>query len=167
MRRLVLSVLSLAVLAACQPATTELTEERRAAIVEELTQAFDAYADVVRQLDHDALMVRFTSETDDVAWAHQGVVTRSWTDIAEVVRQNWAMFASVESFAWRDLHLQALAADIAVVTTMFDFVATDTAGAPIALNGTFSTVWLQTDGEWKIVNSAETYPPAEAAPQGN
>jgi hypothetical protein len=143
-------------LAACQPATTELTEERRAAIVEELTQAFDAYADVVRQLDHDALMVRFTPQTDHVAWAHQGAVTRSWTDIAEVVGQNWAMFASVESFAWGDLHVQALASNIAVVATTFDFAASDTTGAPVALNGTFSTVWLQTDSEWKIVNSAET-----------
>ena len=88
------------------------------------------------------------------------------TDFSETSRQTWSMFAEVESFAWGDLHIQVLAPNIAVVTTTFDFAATDTTGGPIALTGTFSTVWLRTDGEWKIVNSAETYPPTEAAPEG-
>ncbi len=68
------------------------------------------------------------------------------------------MYARVESFEWGDLHIQALAPHVAVVTTTFDFAATDTTGAPIAVNGTSSTVWLQADGEWKIVNTAETFP---------
>jgi hypothetical protein len=38
MRRLTLSVLSLAFLAACQPTTAELTEEQKAAITDSVTQ---------------------------------------------------------------------------------------------------------------------------------
>ena len=60
-----------------------------------------------------------------------------------------------------DLHIQALAPNVAAVTTTFSFAASDTAGAPVAVNGTFSTVWVQTDGEWKIVNLAETFPAQE------
>ena len=160
MRRLVLAVLTLAFLTACQPATTELTDEQKAGIAQDLTQAFDAYATAVRQLDQDAVL-GFFQQSDDFALAEYGEITRSWTALAEGLRQSWPMYASVESFAWGDLHIQVLTSQIAVVTTTFDFAASDTAGAPIAVNGTFSSVWLQADGEWKIVNLAETFPAPE------
>ncbi len=162
MPRLVLGVLSLAFLAACQPATTELTEERRAAIAEELTQAFDGYAAAVRQLDQDGVL-SFFQQSEDVAFAEYGAITLSWSALAEFVRQNWPMYASVENFQWGDLHIQALAPHIAAVTTTFDFAASDTTGAAIAVSGTFSTVWVQTAGEWKIVNLAETFPTPETS----
>jgi len=163
MRRMILPLMLVAV--ACQPTTMELTEERRAAVVEELTQVFSDYAEVVRQLDQDALM-GFFHQSDDIAWAVNGTITRSWTEISEAARRNWSAFANTESFAWGELHVQVLASNIAVVTTTFDFAATGTTGDPIAATGTFSTVWLHTDGGWKIVNSAETYPPGDAGPYG-
>ncbi len=162
MRRLVLGVLSLAFLAACQPATTELTEERRAAIEEELTQAFDGYAAVIRQLDQDGVL-SFFQQSEDIAFAEYGAITRSWSALAELVRQSWPMYASVENFQWGDLHIQALTPHVAAVTTTFDFAASDTTGAPVAASGTFSAVWVQTDGEWKIVNLAETFPTPETS----
>jgi len=165
MCRLGLAVLPLAFLAACQPATTELTEERRAAVAEELAQSFDAYATAVRQLDLDAVLGLF-QQSDDFALAESGEITRSWTAFAQVVRESWPMYASVDSFAWGELHIQVLASNIAVVTTTFDFAASDTTGAPIVMNGTESTVWVQTDGEWKIVNVSETFPTPEPSTEG-
>ncbi len=44
------------------------------------------------------------------------------------------------------------------------FAASDTTGAPLALIGSFTIVWLRTDGQWKVVNSAETYPLIACSP---
>ena len=163
MRRLALTVLSLAFLVACQPGATELTDEQRSAIGDALTRAFDDYAVAVRQLDQEAVL-GFFQQSDDLAVAEFGEVTLSWTSLAEQVRESWPMYASVESFEWGDLHIQALAPHIAVANTTFDFAAADTAGAPIAVKGTFSTVWVETGGVWKIVSLAETFPAPEISP---
>ena len=161
MHRMILPLMLL-VAVGCQPATMELTEEQKATIVEELTQAFDDYAVVVRQLDQDGVM-GFFQQSADIAFAEYGAITLSWSALAETVRQGWPMYASVESFEWGDLHIQALAPNVAAVTTTFAFAASDTTGAPISVSGTFSTVWVQTDGEWKIVNLAETFPAPETS----
>jgi hypothetical protein len=130
MRRLALAALSVALVAACQPATTDLTEEQKTAIAEELSQKFDAYGAAVRQLDPDAVL-GFFQESDELAFAEFGEVVLSWSTLAEQVRESWPQYASVESFEWGDLHIQALAAHVAAVTTTFDFQASDTTGAPI------------------------------------
>ena len=119
----------------------------------------------MRRIDTDGLL-GFFQQSEDLAWAHDGVITQSWADFSEAARQSWSGFGEVDSFAWGDLHIQVLARDAAVVTTTFDFAATDTAGAPIALTGAFTTVWLDTELGWKIVNSAESYTPPEPAPEG-
>jgi ketosteroid isomerase-like protein len=162
MRRLALAVLSSVVLAACQPVSTELTEERRSAIEEDIARAFDDYAIAVRQLDQEAVL-GFFQQSDDLAFAEFGEVVLSWSTLAERVRESWPMYASVESFGWGDLHIQALAPHIAVANTTFDFAAADTAGAPISVKGTFTTVWVDTDGAWKIVSLAETFPAPETS----
>ena len=67
MRRLALAALSLAFLVtACQPARTELTEEQKAAIEEEVRQTVDDMGDAYSALDFD----RFRSFlADDLRWA--------------------------------------------------------------------------------------------------
>ena len=53
MRRLALTVLSLAFLAACQPATTELTEEQKAEIAAEVNAINAGFWDAWRATDFD------------------------------------------------------------------------------------------------------------------
>ena len=165
MRRVILPLMLLVL--ACRPptveVTVELTDADRAAIADELTQTFADYAAVVRQLDHDALM-GFFQQSDDLVWVHDGTIARSWTGTKEAHEPSWAALERVDTFQWGDLHVQALASNVAVVTTTFDFAASDTTGAPLALNGSFLTVWVHTDGGWKVVASAETYPPTTSTP---
>ena len=67
MRRLTLAALSLAFLVtACQPATTELTEEQEAAIEEEVRQTLDDMGDAGSALDFDRLR---SFLADDIRWA--------------------------------------------------------------------------------------------------
>jgi len=165
MPRLVRAVLPLAFLAACQPATTELTEQRKAEIADQISQVLNDYAGFVRQRDQDGVMGLYEQSTD-LAFAAYGEITLSWDAMADVVRQSWQRFVSVESMEWGDLHIQVLAPNVAAVTTTFDYAATDTAGAAFTLSGTFSMVWLQSEGEWKIINVAETFPPPVTANEG-
>ncbi len=162
MRRLTLTAAALALLGACQSPPSELTDEQRAAIAEELAQQFDAYAGVVRQLDQDGVM-SFFQQGQDVTYAKHGEITRSWSSLAELVRNGWPAYAEVERFEWGELHVQVLAPNVAAVTATFDFAASDTAGSPVSVAGTFSTVWLEVGGAWKIVNLAQTFPVAEVA----
>ena len=165
MRRVILPLMLLPV--ACRPPAVEvtvgLTDADKAAVADELTQTFADYADVVRQLDHDALM-GFFQQSDDLVWVHDGTVARSWMGTKEAHEPSWAALERVNNFQWGDLHVQALASNVAVVTTTFEFAASDTTGAPLALNGSFLTVWVHTDGGWKVVASAETYPLTTSTP---
>ncbi len=69
------------------------------------------------------------------------------------------------TFAWGDLTVDVLAPTVALVTTTFDFSGTDSAGEVYGVAGTWTGVSVLLDGEWKIVNVAETFPPAETSPE--
>jgi ketosteroid isomerase-like protein len=164
MRRMILPLM-LFVFAGCQPTTTELTEEQKAAIAEELTQAYDSYGAAVRQLSQDGVL-GFFQQSEDLTFAEYGTVYRSWSALADLVHQSWPLYASVQNFQWGDLHIQVLAPTVAAVTTTFEFAASDTTGAPVTVSGTASYVWLHTDGGWKIVSGAETFPSPETPNEG-
>jgi uncharacterized protein (TIGR02246 family) len=163
MHRLVLSVLSLAFLAACQPATTELTEEQKAAIVDEITRLCDESLNSIRQLDQAGWLAYFR-DSEDVTYAEGGEVFRGRSALAEHLRTVWAPFAGFEG-DWGELNIQVLAPTVAVVTSRFDFTGVDTAGNETQFYGTWTGVWVEQDGEWKMVNAAETFPAAEASPE--
>jgi len=154
MRGMILPLM-LVTAAACQPTSIELTEEQKATISEELTQAYDGYGGAVRQLNQDGVL-SFFQQSEDITFAEAGAVYRSWSTVAELVHQSWPLYASVQNFQWGDLHIQVLAPNIAVVATTFDLAASYTTGDPVAVSGTASHVWLKTDGSWKIVSGAET-----------
>jgi hypothetical protein len=62
MRRFVLATFALTVLAACQTATTELTEVQRGEIAAEVTMRLDQLWDELKQPDFDRLVTFFHSE---------------------------------------------------------------------------------------------------------
>ena len=162
MRRVVLPLMLMAL--GCRPATQEFTEEQKTAVAQEVAHAYDAYAAAVRTLDADACL-RLFQQGDDLTFAENGAVTRSWSGVADVVRRTWPLFASVTSFNWGKLNTQVLTRDVAVVTATFDFAGTDTTGAAVEFHGLATHVWLNTDGGWKIVNGTETYPRPESGAQ--
>jgi hypothetical protein len=71
MRRFVLTASALTVLAACQPATTELTEEMKAEIAAEVEQRVAEYADAIQLRDIDD-MLEFWADVDGFVMAADG-----------------------------------------------------------------------------------------------
>jgi len=163
MRRLTFAVLSLAFLAACRPATTELTEEQKAAIVDEVTRLRDESLVSIRQLDQAGWLAYF-QDSEDVTYAESGMVFRGRSALAEHLRTVWAPIARFAG-DWGELNFQVLAPTVAVVTSISDFTGIDTAGNETQFYGTWTGVWVEKDGEWKMVNAAETFPAAEASPE--
>ncbi|UCG89136.1 MAG: nuclear transport factor 2 family protein [Gemmatimonadota bacterium] len=164
MRRLALAVLSLAFLAACQPTTMELTEEQKAEIAEELTRLYGESVLSLNQLDQEGWLAYFQN-SEDLTIAAEGGFCKSYSAFAETLRTHWTPLARGE-MNWGDLNIQVLAPNVAVVTSVFDYAAIDTAGATAVYSGTWTAVWVEQDGNWKMVNVAETFPPAETSPEG-
>ena len=155
MRRLTLSVLSLAFLAACQPAVTELTEEQKAEIADELTQVMDGIGASFRELDVERFLTYF-QKGDELTFVQDGIVTRSWDGFADLKRAAWAGFASVERIEY-DLQTQVLAGNAGVITMTFTNGATATTGDAVEGRGIFTAVCSELDGEWKIVYGVEYF----------
>ena len=64
MPRLALAAVSLAFLAACQPATTELTEEQKAEIAAEVASVMDEFLDAWREADYDRALSFFSNDPE-------------------------------------------------------------------------------------------------------
>jgi uncharacterized protein (TIGR02246 family) len=158
MRRLRLAAVPLALFAcACQSSTIALTDAHRTSIEDALRSTYVEVAASVAALDADRFLSFFT-DTEEFAFAEFGKITRSRSAFADTTRAHWAALAEVEAFAWGDLHIQVLAPTAAVVTTTFDFTASDTSGNRFVTRPTWTAVWVEEDGEWKMVNVAETFP---------
>ncbi|NIM49961.1 MAG: DUF3225 domain-containing protein [Gemmatimonadales bacterium] len=158
MRRMILPLMLL-VAAACQPATTELTEEQRAAIADTVRQLADTFFEDFRALDFDRAMAPWASE---LVWAENGVLGANRDSLDTVWRGMFASIQEVTSGDWGEVHVKVLGPDAAVFSATFDWAGVDTSGAQIGTAGVWTTVWLRTDEGWKIVHGHESFPPGES-----
>ena len=162
MRRFALAALSLAFLAtACQPATTELTEEQKAEIAAEVSAINAEWWDLWRAADIDRGMSYFY-DSPDLVFAMEGALTHGYADLDAIVRTEMASVASQE-IKFIDSETTVLAPDAVCITEAATFTATDTAGVTTP-EATFAitTIWMRRGGEWKIHMSHESMPSPEA-----
>jgi len=152
MRRLVFAAVALVFLTpACQPATTELTEEQKAEIaatVDSLTNEWWAAWEVF-DLEQG---LSFIHDGPEMTWASDGY--RTVYSVAEG-RDVWG--AGIAGLQRQDLEVTnsrtvVLAPDIVWTLREFDYVVVDTAGNTVA-EGQFkeTAVWVKQNGEWKVM----------------
>ncbi len=150
---------AVALLSACQPAA--LTDAQRVAIEGEIEQLYTEQAAILNAVDVEGWLAQF-EDSEDFTIAVNGEVSAGFAAMAEEVRTNW-QYESVE-FAWGDDHyILVLAADIAAVTSTWEWHAITTAGESEDSQGTWTVVLRKHDGVWKIAMVAETLPQPEAA----
>ncbi len=164
MRRLVLAVPSLAVLAACQPATTELTEEQKTEIEQEVRGLDDDLIAFASNAEAEGFLSLF-EQSEDLTFAMYGAVHSSWSTWDGIVRPGFSRIreAGVESCEWSERHYQVLAPTVTVFTAVVRCFGPTAAGSPTLVDHTWSAVWAYAEGRWRIVNFAETYRRAEPA----
>ena len=147
MSRLTLSVLSLAFLAACQPATTELTEEQKTEIAEAVTQVnADYWAAWARMEDFDEYAGYYSDHSGhfplvgfESLEAHRSSVMEVWGGL-----RTWEI-------QQMELGVLVLGPDEAFLGGSAVSLLTDTTGASVEWAQNFATVWVGEDAEWKLV----------------
>jgi len=162
MRRIALAVLSLAFLAtACQPATTELTEEQKAEIAEEVNALQAEFWDAWREVDVGRGFAYY-HDSPDFAVAVEGQLIRGFAALYEIAEAAHAGQAS-QVITVVESHTTVLAADVVHVMQSATGATTDSAGVTGPETAfAFSAIWMRRDGEWKMLLAHESFPPPEA-----
>lgn len=146
MRRIVFAAFALTVLAACQPATTELTDEMKAEITEAVRQVnadywaawarmenFDAYAAYYSNHSADFPLVEFGSREE-----HRSAVIPIWDGL-----HTWEI-------QQMELGVRVLSPDEAFLAGSTVSLLTDTAGVTVVWEQDWANVWILEEGRWKL-----------------
>jgi ketosteroid isomerase-like protein len=140
--------LTLIASAACQPVTTELTEERQAEIVEEVRAVNAAYWDAWREADWDRGMA-FYLDSPDFVWASGGAVFYGLAAL-EDTRPRFASVAS-QTYAFRDTRVIVMTPQSAALTAAGSWTQTDTAAVTTPTREfVWTAIWVLHEGEWKM-----------------
>lgn len=155
MRRIVLAAFALTVLAACQPATTELTEEQKAAIADTIQQVNTEHAVAMNARDLDSWL---SGLSDDIRWAiPYGYGSHS--QIEDAVRSGLDAATDTTGWGmdWEETHVRVLGPDAAVLWGTYAARFYDDERVHTTL------VYARVDGEWKVVHghSTNAEPPPE------
>jgi len=149
MRRFVFAAFTLTVLAACQPTTTELTEEQKAEIAAEVGLLVPQFFDAFRDGDFDR-GIEFWLDAPDAAAAANGRVVHGYDNIVSVFRPGFERVAS-QLFNVSGQRIVVLAPDVVAVYTESinsqTFVDGETSPE---VHHVMLGIWVKHDGEWKI-----------------
>jgi hypothetical protein len=150
MRRFIFAGFALTVLAACQPATTELTEEQKAEIEAEVDGALDALWDLFREADYERGIVYWEHSPDLVFAGTAGGILVGFSTLDNIYRPFFETIASQEiNIAER--HFKVITLDAVYAMERGTYAQTDTAGVtgptrPYA----YTYLWVRTDAGWRI-----------------
>jgi ketosteroid isomerase-like protein len=149
------------VVAACQPGTTELTEQQKAEIAAEVNTLNTEYWDAWRAADWDRGMAYYL-DSPDFVWVAGGAAFFGST-VLEEYRDGFAHVAS-QTFAFRDSRTIVMAPNAASVTALGTWAQTDTAGVTgPARDIAWTAIWIRRDGQWKIHLAHLSYPVRQPA----
>lgn len=156
MRRLALAAVSLAfMVTACQPATTELTEEQKAEIEEAVAQAAIAHGDAWRaQEDIDEYM-SYASDWGFVPWRYE--TPEDWRSGTLSFWERWDWVSHED----RDVQVLVLGPDAAAVQMLGVGVLRDTVGLTLDRTSHVKQVWVREAGEWKLLVARNAFTQVE------
>jgi hypothetical protein len=163
MRRFIFAAFALTVLAACQPATTELTEEQKAEIEAAVRQvADDSYAGA-READFERI-ASHVSEQDGLCLF--GATIRTCSEVLEMYRQAWSSDREErlerQEMDGQDMRVLVLSPTVVLVAeTTEENRAYYTSGE--VSRGRFASfsVYVLENGEWKAHSMQQASWPIE------
>ena len=151
MRRLLLAALAVSVFVACQPATTELTDEMKAEITTEVQAAINDYTEAWESVDLERGMA-FTLNSPDAMWVGLGRITRDvFTQQEAIIAQSSWMSLVSAKYASTDEQLTVLAPDVVLHILVGTATFTNADGAANEMDYTYAYIWVHRDGEWKVL----------------
>ena len=167
MRRFVLAAFALTVLAACQPATTELTEEQKAEIAAEVRDVVGEYTDAIEAADLDGWMSYWSSEPEQFFQGQPALFVNRLTILPTMENIRTAWESAFDARSAHDLvaeneYVAVVGEDAALYVFDGTFSISDTLGnttepAPY----TVSIVWVRQSGEWKVLHRHQSWNPTD------
>ena len=150
MRRFVLAAFALTVFAACQPATTEISEEQKVEIAAELSTVLDTFWDVWRSADYDRGLTYWEDSPELVFAGTEGGIMMGFATFDRAFRPGFTTVAS-QGIDCDETHVKVITRDAAYAMQRGTYFATDTSGVtgptrPFA----YTYLWIRTDAGWKI-----------------
>ncbi len=143
---------------ACRPASTELTDAQREAIVSEVNQAVGELIDAMNAHDGDRVVSYYMNSAD---FAYVGVtdITVGWEHFANLVGPWYGRNTDV-TFDYEVLHIQVLSPTVA--TVIFQGSSTEAE----------FLMWTQVlvrgdDGQWAIALEHESWPECTEPPRSH
>jgi hypothetical protein len=153
MRRLVLAAFALTLLTACQPATTDLTEEQNSEITAEITAVLDTFWDAWAQVDYDRGFAYWEDSPELLFAGSEGDILRGFATMDRLYRPFFATLRSQE-FDLNETHIKVITRDAAYAMQRGTYAQTDTSGVtgptrPLA----YTYLWIRTADGWKITSA--------------
>jgi ketosteroid isomerase-like protein len=133
-----------------------MAPEERAAITETVSARFDEVAEATNAMDFTRLLSLY-QESDELTYVSAGRIFRNHATMAGLVGSQFRGMASAE-LRWTEKHVDVLAPDVAIVTSVYEFDATLESGGTAGSAGTFTCVFVLRNGVWEIQHSSHTFP---------
>jgi uncharacterized protein (TIGR02246 family) len=157
MHRCAFASLVLTVLAACQPATTELSEEQKAKIEAEVNAIHNEFWDAWRETDFDRGMSYYL-DSPEFTFAFQGRMISGYSGVRDFLEPAFANVAS-QTVSFNESRTAVLAPDVVCVSAQGTYSATTTDGVTgLASSFAFTTIWVKRNGEWKVQSAITSEP---------
>ena len=145
------------VVASSAEAQSDLTDAERATVTKAVNARLNDYAGAARRLDLEWFR-EFWAASENFVIAADGALM-DYPTWDEQLEKDLATIREMPEFEFFDGHTYVLARDAAVHTTRFRWTLVGTTGDTIRMQGSWSYVFKNLDGTWKVVHSAGTHLP--------
>ena len=165
MRRFVLAAFALTVLAACQPATTELTEEQKATIADEIRQVYASMMATFDPIDFDGMMSFIHPDPesyfvgDPAQWVNLLAVYSNPSHMREVWEPIMATRRAQPTVV-SNQYVAVLAENLALSVVEGTYAITDTLGNTTEPDRfSLTAVWGRQNATWKVLHMHQSWRP--------
>ena len=146
MRRLVLAAFTLTFVAACQPATDEMTVEQEAEIVAEVKLINGQFWDSWRVYDGRGMSYYYNSP--EFVFGMEGQVLHGWSAVNDMVASS---NVTAQRITFNESQATVLAPNVVCVMEQGTYTETfDTGETGPETVFAFTAIWVRQDGEWKV-----------------
>jgi hypothetical protein len=143
------------------PLTAQATTETGPqAVADAVLEQFNGIAQATNTLNLDRLL-GYYEQSDALTYVARGRITRSYRTFSELVRTQLGGLSTAD-LRLIDTYVDVLSADVAVATATYTFTASFPSGSSVQTRGTFTCVFVHTDGRWLVRYSEHTFPAAGA-----
>lgn len=150
-----LSILAAPAASQGQPSKDSTSQDVQKAVLSRLAEIQNA----AQALDPDKVF-SFVIENDKGALAQNGTLFLTREEALESTRQGFQGLANV-SYRFDEQHVIVLSPTVALAVGEGESSATLDDGRTIGAHFVQSVVFVLTDGEWKVVHSHRSFPPAK------